>query len=86
MEYSFFGNFISLYHASYLFSCFISFFLTSPRFSGYYLKQLKKVVTLDNLGSKLNIYNLDCKLEKNLEPVKNNDRQPIILQFAVSTR
>ena len=54
---------------------------------GEFGKDIKKVMTLDSLASEINVYSLDCILEKKIMPrKKNNKKEVIILEFAWSEK
>lgn len=54
---------------------------------GHFAKEVKKVFALDSLSDRINMYDLDCKLEKSLKQksLKEN-KDVIILSFAWSNR
>lgn len=59
--------------------------------SGTYIEELNKIVTLDSLGTKLNVYDLDCQIDsyitlKNPTQKLDEDKEAIILGFAWSSR
>ena len=58
--------------------------------SGIYIEELNKMVTLDSLGTRLNVYNIDCQIDSyiTLKSDKNQDedKEAIIMGFAWSSR
>lgn len=54
---------------------------------GEFGKDIKKVMTMDSLASEINVYSIDCILEKKIVPrKKNNKKEVIILGFAWSEK
>lgn len=46
---------------------------------GCYAKEIHKIISLDSLSEKINIYNIGCKLEKVIVPKFDNERSDVIV-------
>ena len=54
---------------------------------GHFANEIHKVFTLDSLSDRINMYNLDCLLEKSLQQKRSKDKKDvIIMSFAWSNR
>lgn len=58
--------------------------------SGYYIEELNKMITLDSLGTRLNVYNIDCQIDSYVtlksDQNQDEDKEAIIMGFAWSSR